>query len=142
MVLQVKESYINGTNYVNINNVWLNFPNWQREDGGVGMSYSRWMIPESWRDVLIQEETSIAEKNNKTFFPTKILSLIKNLITENQIFGLKIIILLLKLLKEIMKIMTQIMKKKGKARLKSIILKLFDVIQMILTFIFLNLSAK
>ena len=106
------------------------------------MSYSRWMIPESWRDVLIQEETSIAEKNNKTFFPTKILSLIKNIITENQIFGLKIIILLLKLLKEIMKIMTQIMKKKGKARLKSIILKLFDVIQMILTFIFLNLSAK
>ena len=31
------------------------------------MSYSRWMIPESWRDVLIQEETSIAEKIIKLF---------------------------------------------------------------------------
>ena len=38
--------------------------------------------------------------------------LIKNLITENQIFGLKITILLLKLMNETMKIMTQMMKKK------------------------------
>ena len=41
----------------------------------------------------------------------KILCLIKNLITENQIFGLLIIILLLKLMKGTMKIMTQMMKK-------------------------------
>ena len=47
--------------------------------------------------IMIREETSIAEK--------KILRLIKNLITENQIFGLKIIILLLQLIKETMKIM-------------------------------------
>ena len=80
--------------------------------------------------IMIREETSIAEK--------KILRLIKNLITENQIFGLKIIILLLKLMKEIMKIMTQMMKKKEKTCLKSIILKFFDVIQMILILIFLN----
>ena len=45
---------------------------------------------------------------------TKILCLIKNLITENQIFGLQIIILLLKLMKETMKIMTQMMKKKNR----------------------------
>ena len=31
------------------------------------MSYSLWMIPESWRDVLIQEETSIAENIIKLF---------------------------------------------------------------------------
>ena len=80
--------------------------------------------------IMIREETSIAEK--------KILRLIKNLITENQIFGLKIIILLLKLMKEIMKIMIQMMKKKEKTCLKSIILKFFDVIQMILILIFLN----
>ena len=61
---------------------------------------------------MVREETSIAEKIN--FLLKKILCLIKNLITENQIFGLKIIILLLKLMKEIMKIMTQMMKKKEK----------------------------
>ena len=67
----------------------------------------------------------------------KILLLIKNSISENQIFGLKII-LLLKLIKEIMKIMIQLMKKKEKTCLKGIILKFFDVIEMILILIFLN----
>ena len=69
---------------------------------------------------MICEETSITEKIIEIFL-AKIQYLIKNLITENQIFGLKIIILLLKLMKEIMKIMTQIMKKKEKICLKSII---------------------
>ena len=59
---------------------------------------------------------------------TKILCLIKNLMTENQVFGLQIIILLLKLMKETMKIMTQMMKKKNRRH----------VIQMILILIFLN----
>ena len=45
-------------------------------------------------------------------------------------------------MEEIMKVMTQMMKKKEKAYSKVIILKLFDVIQMILTLIFLNLYAK
>ena len=60
---------------------------------------------------MVQEETSIAEKITKFFF-TKILCLMKTLITENQIFGLKITILLLKMVKETMKIMTQMLKKK------------------------------
>ena len=50
--------------------------------------------------------------------------------------------LLLKLMKEIMKIMTQMMKKKEKTCLKSIILKFFDVIQMILSLTFLHIQAK
>ena len=53
----------------------------------------------------------------------------KSLIIENQIFDLNIIILLLKLTKEIMKIMAQMMKKKQRASLKIIILKFFDVTQ-------------
>ena len=69
----------------------------------------------------------------------QILYLIKNLITENQIFSLKTKILLLKLMKEIIEIMTQVMKKKEKTCLKSIILKFFNVIPMILILIFLNL---
>ena len=72
----------------------------------------------------------------------KILCLIKNLITENQIFGLQIIILLLKLMKETMKIMTQMMKKKEKTCLKSIILKFFDVIPMILILIFFKFLGE
>ena len=91
---------------------------------------------ESCNDTMVREEILIAEKIN--FFLTKILSLIKNLVTGNQIFGFKIIILLLKLMKKIMKIMTQMMKKKEKTCLKSIILKDFDVIPMILILIFLN----
>ena len=86
---------------------------------------------------MVSEETSIAEKIIK-HFPHENIDLIKNLITENQIFGLKITILLLKLMKEIIKIMTQIMKKKEKICLKGIILKFFDVIPMILSLIFLN----
>ena len=62
-------------------------------------------------NIMICEETSIAEKIIK-LFPKKILCLITNLITENQIFGLKLIILLLKLMNEIMKIMIHMMKKK------------------------------
>ena len=51
----------------------------------------------------------------------------RNLIAENQIFGLKIIILLFRLVKEIMIIiMTQMMKKKETICLKSIILKFFQ----------------
>ena len=49
-------------------------------------------------NIIVREETSIVEK--------KILSFIENLITENKIFGLKTIVLLLKLMKETMKIMT------------------------------------
>ena len=85
-------------------------------------------------DIMIREEASIAEKIIKLFPRENMV-----LITENQIFGLKIINLLLKLMKEIMKIMTQMMKKKEKACLKSRILKFFDVIPMILILIFLNL---
>ena len=62
---------------------------------------------------MVREETPISEKIKK-LFPHEDIVLIKNLISENQIFGLKIIILLLKLMKEIMKIMTQMMKKKEK----------------------------
>ena len=65
---------------------------------------------------------TIAEKTI-TLFPNENLRLIKNLITGNQKFDLKIMILLLKLMKEIRKIKTQKMKKKQKECLKSIILK-------------------
>ena len=87
---------------------------------------------------MVREETSIAEKIKKPF-PNENIVLKKSFTTENQIFGLKIIILLLKLMKDIMKIVIQTMKKKEKTCLKSIILKFFDVIPMILTLIFLNL---
>ena len=63
---------------------------------------------------MIREETSIAEKIIKLFPKEKLLLLMKNLIAENQIIGLKIIILLLKLMKEIMKIMIHMTKKKEK----------------------------
>ena len=71
---------------------------------------------------MIREETSIAEKIKK-------------------LFVLKTIILLVKLMKEIMKIMTQMIKKKEKT-LKSIISKFLDVIPMILILIFSNFLAK
>ena len=90
---------------------------------------------------MICEETSIAEEIIK-LFPKENLCLIKDLITENQIFGLKIIILLLKLMKEIMEILIQMMKKKEKTCLKIIILKFFDVIPIILSLIFLNFQVK
>ena len=85
-------------------------------------------------DIMICEETSIAEKIIKLFSRENMV-----LITENQIFGLKIINLLLKLMKEIMKIMTQMMKKKEKTCLKGITLKLLGAIPMILILIILNL---
>ena len=88
-------------------------------------------------NIMVREETPISEKIKK-LFPHEDIVLIKNLIPENQIFGLKIIILLLKLMKEIMKIITQMMKRKEKTCLKSIILKFFDLIPMILILIFLN----
>ena len=92
-------------------------------------------------DIMVHEETSIAEKILK-LFPDENIVLNKNLTVENQIFGLKIMIVPLTLMKEIMKIMTQMMKKKEKTCLKSIILKFFDVIPMILILIFLNFQAK
>ena len=73
-------------------------------------------------NIMVREETSIAEKIIK-LFPHKNIVLKKKLMTENQRFGLKIITLLLKLMKEIMKTMTQMMKKKEKTCLKVIILK-------------------
>ena len=88
-------------------------------------------------DIMIPEETSIAKKIIK-FFPKENIELNEKLNNRNQIFGLKIIILLLKLTKEIIKIMIQMMKKEEKSCLKVIILKFFDVIQMILISIFLN----
>ena len=69
-------------------------------------------------DIMIREETSIAEK----LFPNENIVLNKKFITENQMFGLKIIVLLLKLIKEIMKIMTEMIKKKEKTCSESIIL--------------------
>ena len=86
---------------------------------------------------MIPEETSIAEKIIK--FPLKeILCLIRKVNNRKPDIWFKKIILLLKLMKEIMKIMTQMMTKKEKICLKSIILKFFDVIPMILSLIFLN----
>ena len=85
---------------------------------------------------MIPEETSIAKKIK--LFPKENIELNEKFNSRNQIFGLKIIILLLKLTKEIIKIMIQMMKKKEKSCLKVIILKFFDVIQMILISIFLN----
>ena len=87
-------------------------------------------------DTMIREEISIAEKIK--LFPEENIKLTKKLITENQIFGLKIIILLLELMKETMKIMNQMMKKKEKTYIKIMILTFFSVIQMILILIFLN----
>ena len=89
-------------------------------------------------EMMIWEETSIAEKLIKLFYNESIV-INKIFNNRNQIFGLKIIILLLKLMKEIIKIMSQMMKKKKNTCLKNIILKLFDVVQMILASIFINL---
>ena len=71
---------------------------------------------------MILEETSIAEKLIK-LFPHENIVLNKKFNKKTQIFGLKIMILLLKLTKEIMKIMIQMMKKKEKTCLKIILLK-------------------
>ena len=55
---------------------------------------------------MIWEEISITEKIIKLFPKENITINKKILITENQILGLKVIIFLLKLMKETMKIMT------------------------------------
>ena len=73
---------------------------------------------------MVLEETSIAEKIIKPFTHENIV-LNKKFNEKTQMFGLKIVILLLKLMKEIMKIMIQMMKKKEKICLKIIILN-FD----------------
>ena len=90
-------------------------------------------------DIIVREESSIAEKILKLFLDENIVLKKKNLTVENPIFGLKIMIVPLKLMKEIMTITTQTMEKKEKTCLKSIIFKFFYVIPMIITLIFLNL---
>ena len=55
-------------------------------------------------NIMVREETSIAEKIIR-LFPHKNIALNKKFKTENQIFGSKVIILLLNLMKETMKIM-------------------------------------
>ena len=55
-------------------------------------------------NVMVREETSIAEKIIR-LFPHENIALNKKFKTENQIFGSKVITLLLKLVKETMKIM-------------------------------------
>ena len=59
-------------------------------------------------DMMIPEETSIAKKIK--LFPKENIELNEKFNNRNQIFGLKIIILLLKLTKEIIKIMIQMTK--------------------------------
>ena len=80
---------------------------------------------------MVPEETSIAEKIIK-LFPDE------NIVLNKKIFGLKIYILLSKLMKEITKITTQTMKKKEKTCFKDIILKPLRTIQMILSLILIN----
>ena len=64
------------------------------------------------KTIDLREETSIAEKIKKNF-PNENIFLNKKVIKpENQIFGLKIIILPLKLMQEITESMRQVMKKK------------------------------
>ena len=82
-------------------------------------------------NIMVPEETSIAEKIIK-LFPDE------NIVLNKKIFGLKIYILLSKLMKEITKITTQTMKKKEKTCFKDIILKPLRTIQMILSLILIN----
>ena len=64
------------------------------------------------KPIDLREETSIAEKIKKKF-PNENIFLNKKVIKpKNRIFGLKIIILPLKLMQEIMEVMRQVMKKK------------------------------
>ena len=79
---------------------------------------------------MIREETSIAEKSIK-LFP-------KENIVLNKKFNNRKPDIWFKNYNFIMKIMTQMMKKKEKICLKSIILKFFDVIPIILSLIFLK----
>ena len=88
-------------------------------------------------DIMIREETSIAEKIIK-LFPKENIELNKKFNNRKPDIWFKNIILLLKVTKEIMKIMIQMVKKKERTCLKSIILNFFDVTQMILILISLN----
>ena len=92
-------------------------------------------------DIMVQEEKPIAEKILK-LFPDENIVLNNNFNGRSPHISFKDYIVPLKLMREIMKIMTQAMNKKEKTCLKSIILKLFDVVTMILTLIFINLQAK
>ena len=92
-------------------------------------------------NIMVRQETSIAEKIIK-LFPYENIVLNKNLKVQNQIFGLKICTLLSKLMKEIMKITRQTMKKKEKACLKDVILKSLSALQMILGLILINFLAN
>ena len=87
---------------------------------------------------MVREETSIAEKIIK-LFPNENIVLNKKFNDRKPDVWFKNHNLTIELMKEIMKIMTQTMKKKEKTCLKSIILKFLDVISMILNLVSLNL---
>ena len=87
---------------------------------------------------MVREETSIAEKIIK-LFPNENIVLNKKFNDRKPDVWFKNHNLTIELMKEIMKIMTQTMKKKEKTCLKSIILKFLDVIPMILNLVSLNL---
>ena len=87
---------------------------------------------------MVREETSIAEKIIK-LFPNENIVLNEKFNDRKPDVWFKNHNLTIELMKEIMKIMTQTMKKKEKTCLKSIILKFLDVIPMILNLVSLNL---
>ena len=87
-------------------------------------------------DIMIREETSIAEKIIK-LFPKENIKLNNKFNNRKLDIWFKDYNIIIEVMKEIMKIMIQMMKKE-KICLKSIILKFFIVIQMILILIFLN----
>ena len=92
-------------------------------------------------DIMIQEETSIAEKIIK-LFPKENIVLNKKFNNRKPDIWFKNHNLIIEVDEEIMKIMIQMMKKKEKTCLKSITLKFFDVIQMVLILLFLNFQVK
>ena len=85
---------------------------------------------------MICEETSIAKK--KELFPHENIVLNKIFNNRKPDIWFKNHNLTIEVVKETMKIITQMMKKKEKTCLKSIILEFFDVIPMILILIFFN----
>ena len=89
-------------------------------------------------DIMVREETSIAEKIIK-LFPKENIVLNKKFNDRKPNVWFKNHNLTIELMKEIMKIITQTMKKKENTCLKSIILKFLDVIPMILNLVSLNL---
>ena len=86
---------------------------------------------------MVREETAIAQKIIK-IFPHEDIMLNTIFSNRKPDISFKNHNLLLKLMKETTKSMTQMMKKKQKTRLKRIILKFFDVNPMILILIFIN----